>query len=34
MTGAALLIGTQDGERRITPEEAVLRIGRDPLCGS
>ena len=31
MTGA-LLIGTQDGERRITPEEAVLRIGRDPLC--
>jgi ABC transport system ATP-binding/permease protein len=32
MTGAALLIGTQDGERRITPEEAVLRIGRDPLC--
>ena len=32
MTATALLIGTPDGERRITPEEAVLRIGRDPLC--
>jgi ABC-type multidrug transport system ATPase subunit len=29
---SALLIATQDGELRITPEEAVLRIGRDPLC--
>ena len=32
MTGTALLIGTPDGERRIGPEEEVLRIGRDPLC--
>ncbi len=32
MTGTALLIGTPDGERRIGPEEQVLRIGRDPLC--
>jgi ABC-type multidrug transport system ATPase subunit len=32
VTGVALLIGTPDGESRITPEEAVLRIGRDPLC--
>ncbi|MGH3714874.1 MAG: FHA domain-containing protein, partial [Micromonosporaceae bacterium] len=31
MTGA-LLIGAPDGERWITPEEATLRVGRDPLC--
>ncbi|GAA2585306.1 FHA domain-containing protein [Dactylosporangium fulvum] len=32
MTDVALLIGTPDGERRITPGETALRIGRDPLC--
>jgi ABC-type multidrug transport system ATPase subunit len=32
VTGVALLIGTPDGEHRITPAETVLRIGRDPLC--
>jgi ABC transport system ATP-binding/permease protein len=32
MSGPALLIATAQGERRISPEEVVLRIGRDPLC--
>ncbi|MDW5327093.1 FHA domain-containing protein [Plantactinospora sp. KLBMP9567] len=32
MTDAVLLIGAPDGERRVTPEEGALRVGRDPLC--
>ncbi|MGI5151676.1 FHA domain-containing protein [Plantactinospora sp. CA-294935] len=32
MTDAVLLIGAPDGERRVTPEDGALRVGRDPLC--
>ncbi|MEO3927786.1 FHA domain-containing protein [Micromonosporaceae bacterium B7E4] len=32
MTDAVLLIGAPDGERRVTPAEGALRVGRDPLC--
>ncbi|MEN3608279.1 FHA domain-containing protein [Plantactinospora sp. ZYX-F-223] len=32
MTDAILLIGAPDGERRVTPAEGALRVGRDPLC--